>query len=1309
MKHPNETTSSNSSNEQKSRSITDKILGKIPKLEDGATDSPKEEKTYALVTNKIMDGKIVNQEDKQEFLMTIPVVKRAIFKNKVGAQRVDAMTLKELKKEAELFLENFEKVTHRVTKKEVIKELPTTTKMLSSVNSVLSRVEVEELDSIIAENKKVAVQEFTKGVENCKSSIDLPNKLRQGIVDFLYSNTNIDYSRNQGGKVEVEMGANYPASPKKITITVNPKADATILIAEMYALLVQDTKLLHEAKKNYIAYRYGLLGGMYNYALLYKQPVDAPEVVLKLLTMVNIHGVKKCLNRALEQSNNFVMFTRRYDANNFSKEQKWLLTEFFKAKSSSEQARILGLSIDQVRATSLDRGWHSSMDKLVDNKSLITLNEVAQLLSFNITTSIYKSLDQYALNKKVNTLLNYVISGNPEGNKAIESNFKYCIHPEILKVIMATKPYHNYVHSETIPAENREEFKEPDKMFSKISGAVNMTALSTVAKDAYKSLPKGEDAVYNRVVDPYLQKTLADKDKIPRLMFPCTQGLKQLKEVAPEGYFDPSIIINKETGEEYNPFAEYLKYVAGTPREDIANGLMAYPFDIWHEYLTLLRKYRGPLYRSKLDEEEGKELSLLEEVKLEEFSAQEEAFTHLLRGAVEYSIRTGISTAKGTNALLQQVPAEHNENMYKTARLILAMAWNEKICSIRKGHFTKASKRTGRIRIRDVASAHNLANRKEMSFSKSTNIRNIQEMYTIYWDVVASRWESKFPYMFYGVKTEALSIIGNHHDFAENALPSMVLSEWAYTSEDMSFDKFNNSMVSKNHNRHKGTTIVTSRLNDLKLFGVYLPNEAWRNWSFPLNTPAYARWFHKQVKSKIAFTHSILDNKQAFKTYNLMTSNMNENAAKSSDNKDVPYDDTRYNYHLTHPRYWSGEAMLASTTRTKVSAQNITKVIKTAKATRQRIRELLARKYELVVKKKHLTNSSAVEELAVVVEELRTIESELKICTDALQSKATRTTEEYKRVMRTKVDDFRSVATEVIMSSAIDPYKEIIRSNNIPYTLPLKSESKELAPIFSKLLSMTFEDPKHKNLKVDDFMTPAEIRGVEKVSGIILGNSYEEFRALHQVKMYKLLHIARNVTETLVDIFNLSKTVRMDVIKMYSLYEKFKNRDDKDLSRAYQLRIYRTKLSKAEVGQYLYTMLGEGYGKYKEELSDLGKLLKSEVIEAAEEKAMILKQKSPIVYLDDLKDFYDFINDCVTSTEIVLQEACKDKFLKLKDDALKIRGNQSLSEDRKDEELQKLFKENRTSLARFERYEHYVMRKDIREKKKATKFIDAEE
>ena len=1018
MENLNETTpatSENSSNEQKTFNVTDKILREKKENSAVTKNHSIKEQQYSSVTAKILAGKLIDQTEKKRFLMTIPIVKRAIFKNKVGERRINFMTLTELKKEVEDFLENFGKVTHKVTEKDVLLELPPSDKAISSVPSVLSKEELTALNNIMAENTKETAKNFTEKVESVDNVVDRQYNLRRGMLDFIHKNTNIEYSRNEGGKVECTPSIHNNASLGKVTMSVNKHADALLLIAEMYAILVKGTKLLQEAKRKYIAYRYGLLHGMYNPALLFKSSVDAPEVVLKLLTVVNKYGIRCCLNRALEQDNNFVLFTSENAASYFSKEQKWLLSEFFKSKSHSEQAKVLGLSMDSTRALSLDRGWHSSMEKLNDNKSIISYNEMVQLYEFNITESIFAFKDMYALKRKVNALLNYVMSGRQEGNSFIEDRFKYCIHPEILKVIMATKPYHNAVYKETVPAENREEYAEPDKMFSKINGAVNMAELRAVAKDAYASLPKGEDAVYNRMFDPYLQKTLADKDKIPRLMFPNTECVKQLKKLAPEGYFNPSIVINEETSEEYNPFAEYLKYVAGTPREDIANGLMAYPFKIWDEYLTLLRKHRGPLYRSKLDEEERKELSLIDAVKLEELSVHEEAVTHLFRGAVEYSIKTEIYTAKGTNALLQQIPSEHNENMYKTARLIVAMAWYEKTLGRRTSYYTKAAKKIGKIKLRDTAAAHNIKNNNIMSFSKSTNIRNIQGMFNIYWDVMATRWESKFPYMFYGVKAEALSIIGNHHDFAENALPSNVLSGWAYTTEDMSYDSYECHAISKNHNRIKGTSIITDCLDDLKLVGSYLTNDAWRNWSFPLNTPAYARWFQRYIRSEFARVNKITGNSEIVKEQSNVRVSMYADAPKSDNSKDVPYDDKRYTYYMTHPKLLNGEALLTSSTRTKMASSKITEAIMKAKSARQRLRLLTARKDELLEQKDQLVNSASVDTYSDIVKELEIVEADLKGCIDEIHSKAKRTTTEYKQAIQRKIVDYRKVTSEIIL------------------------------------------------------------------------------------------------------------------------------------------------------------------------------------------------------------------------------------------------------------------------------------------------------
>ena len=481
------------------------------------------------------------------------------------------------------------------------------------------------------------------------------------LIDY-YSSTarsklTIEFRKNE----ESESGCDLDVVAANV-----PTAEAFLLIKEMRLILDKKINLLMEAKIHYVAYRYGLLSHMFTTKDMVKGPEAASELVLKLLGKIKLHGMQRCFRISLEHNSDFLVFCCE-NPPQLTVEQQTL---FFLMQNTSikRKAEIIGVPLPEGYNKIDIVAYHDYLNKHNnDGQMLLTLQELLE----HFTQATGETFKSDSL--KGGYLVDYIFSDDPHYRRragSIHSRYavKY-MNPEVFKLISYIKPFLNNLWDITERSPIKDKFKDPEKRFSKLAGAVHPLKVKSDVTSAFRGELEHPIDHFDPKYDPFYMRTIANKEEEEPLYFlkeeqkHILEYHRLLKSDTPFSQLF-SLPIKLKDGSKRDPFAEYEQEIEGSPRLKIVKKLHAYPKRVWNSFFDLVHMTRiVPLPTEvadnnniwkKLDVENGFYL----------ISLQEEVNLHLFRAIVKDRIDVGVSDSQ-------------HKLLHQCAQFLVSLCWAE--------------------------------------------------------------------------------------------------------------------------------------------------------------------------------------------------------------------------------------------------------------------------------------------------------------------------------------------------------------------------------------------------------------------------------------------------------------------------------------------------------------------------------------------------------------------------------------------------------------------------------------------------------
>ena len=1203
--------------------------------------------------------------------------------------------------------------------------------LLTPLKTTASR-QAEETTKLIKANKQTltdikryAGAILLENIKRARLSANPEENIKKELLMFVAKTTKLPYTRSNAEAIVFKRNCAEGFSDEyktEIECTVNKQADVTILIGEMFVMLSSDLNLRLEAKRNYIKYRYGLLSGDYNNALIRcKSEYDAPEVVLKLLTAVKCIGLSVCFRRAVEHPSDFVAITTLKESRNFLAEYKWLLHYVVTDCNTRNQADILGIDVSDDLCQIYDNKRSFKEITLGERQTLVDIDMVEKLLRETVTASesIKDEESRHdTINKKREVYLKYLRSHIKK-----YSEVHQVINPEILKVILYTKPLHGLVSDHTVKAGNAESFKHPDKMFSKISGAVDMHTTCEKYTDSFNSQGQGDSELYSKAVDPFMLKVYGHKKVYEKLYVPPKGKIKEIENLKKlstkkfklkEMYNGNSYLevkLNDVQNEASNALLDYLEEVRDTARYDLCLKMGAYPERVWRKFSRLVTKHRGAIMQERLspngpDKYELRPLDLYDLLDLQEVTPQEEQALLMCKGAITYSIDHNITSSVSPMKPLLEPYCNYLKDLFDTSRFLVAVAMHEINSRSRDMQPTRASETAGKTIVRTLVTEarrgkYTVVNNKLQLvrrthqetelFDNNTGIRQLENVKLLYWDCIIARYDTRLPQLFYGLDTRAIATVCQHHDFAENFLSDTILDSRVHSLTSVHMPK-KVLVQSYDYNKSRVSYLISKCKTDFPKVGLYAASTGSSTGGTKLTTPAYRRWFKEYKKYFYENLVKKLRLSDAPKYSSIC--NMMNVPRKKEDSK--RRDLTMRLYYVTDKRLCLDEAQLTCHTCTQQEVDNRRSAIGKVVAIKQEIKELTAKISEL---QNELTVANIVQgsrPMAVIRDELQ--KAILLVNEKVLLTKnsLSRSKAENDKLRSMRVTTCNNDIRSIILNSMLMLFSESLKKYRVNFHLDTTCIAQSTEQSLAKLLNIVINSAEFSDLQYSDIMTQIDIIKLQTDYNVTLPYSGNDQDVLNCLALYKYLHVAKVLSRKLADFITAVNSVNMSMAQVV----KYTNEHDSvkavstDVAKAYALRVRRSKISKRELGQIIFKKALAGINAHMKDVVDVTELVVAPLL------------RSPKISTSDIEAYRDYVSYCLQQVDAIPSGDKKYTIELLKKEVQDIRDNLSISELDRDLALVKLLKPKFVKLAILEKHEHMRKNSIKKQKRNATSFCD---
>ena len=1020
----------------------------------------------------------------------------------------------------------------------------------------------------------------------------------------------------------------------KNTVTTSP-VNTTKLLLEMIFILDKKNNFLLEAKHSYIAYRYGLLGHMYTDKLLKYPVADAGKVVSKMLRGLEICGYEQCILALIEQPNNFMAFKNKPD---FSSEQLKDMHEFTDSKDVLQQLITIGVLADQDVYTNYSKYCAQHTSRLEKFKVYIGQDEMQAdinvLLSgstLNNDSAFLTDVNDYLLNHKM-----------PDGSSKYMSTSYRVINPEVFKLLMYLKPLMPLVDENSRKVTRRDNYEDPDKVFSALRGSIDLVKAKSKVLEFYN--PDTHVQLDNRALptefDPFTHKSMFVKNKKPANLYaPTKKTYTQLVTAYGSEYMNPNFNIGDEQNKNIiNPFSEYIRSVKGTHRETIALGLMAYPHEVWRKFCDLVYKHRGLALSAQVGLHE---FNLLEELKLNKIHLIQEQIIHFYKELTKFSVTEKVKHYNVKES--SWVTTSYNNSLcsllFKASQILVSLGLREARDTDKLGSHTFRSFSIPRIRIRKYSEDLGV----NPALFENLHLNKISKLTTINWDTIKGILDKKLPLLLYTVKPEAMAIVANHHDFAETVFDSNINEKNGYTLQNAFYSSIqpNYDLSSANYNTHFTTTILT-KCSSRGRFGIYRAGGFHYMFKNPIQTIGYFQWFQSHAGTTALQRFQTQDHLYNYKRLaNTGDVSKLRKSYRRPSHKNFDDEDICCTY-ATDPRFvLDNHAIRDTQVRSKDEIATRNKLIAANKEAKRK-QEM----YDNMV----LENKKLSEEHDAVV--IGKLDKDL----NEIISKYEKNCEDIKKLEPEVTEYFQKarVAKSVVRADRIESIKQesikILASSIITnYSDHLTEEDKEQCITASPdtLIQDTLEDLFQWVLR-NPYLVDMHYKacGTTRDASTPTGN----ITVLDDPKHFNIKsQILTGTTLTLADIlsnlFTCSMRFSCSVQEIYNAFKESRLHNDSDTTKAIQLTLHRTKHDNKGFGTKVFNMFVASRTSICIGLESTIDLMKTSFMKEAEEQqeyynTVGVKQQS-YIDIEDLRAFSNFVTDTFKITEPIFPKKAR--------------------------------------------------------------------
>ena len=619
----------------------------------------------------------------------------------------------------------------------------------------------------------------------------------------------------------------------------NPKAEALLLIEEMCLILDKTVNFLFESKVQYVAYRYGLLGHMFNEKELNKGPECSSEVVLKLLGKVKYHGLQKCFRISLEHNSDFLVFCCENPPVLTAEQQN--LCFLMRNTSISRKAEIMGVPFHKDSSGIDIVEYHDYVNTMNDSGQILLTHE--EFLEYFIEGLVVSSDRSDA---KIKNCFDYIFSDTAHHRKVknpfnINAQYRF-VNPEVFKLMQYIKPFLNNLWDKTERSPQKDEFREPQKVYSSMAGAVHTSNLQKEVLDAFKkelTLPKDH---FDSKYDPFYMKTLANKEDEEPLYFLKEKQKRTflyyrlLQTNTPLSQLFSRPIVLKD-GVKIDPFDDYEEEIQGSPRLKIVKKFGAYPKRVWNRFFELVHRERV----ATLPEAGASNTNIWKMLDIKNafycINLQEECHLHLFKAIVD-------------DGMFRSAGDAYHELVHQSAQFIVSLCWE----TLYKNAISKYCIRPGRLfQSNSLIKAHNRL--KDDYFEKNGKVvyplaeydNLVDTTRVIMWPVALYRLQQTYPWLFYGVNSRAFATIGAYHEFAEHMYGPLLMEGYLWSVPlGPSLTDYSES---KAPYLQSFTTNIFLMLKAKYRFGLRAADEVIKEYPYQLKDPSYIKWLRRKLSA----------------------------------------------------------------------------------------------------------------------------------------------------------------------------------------------------------------------------------------------------------------------------------------------------------------------------------------------------------------------------------------------------------------------------------------------------------------------------